>query len=51
MLIKKCIRLIKSVCVSDLGRSRELRFVFVDYNVELKGLPSYLYNKVIGCNG
>ncbi|XP_056464268.1 leucine-rich repeat-containing protein 28 [Gadus chalcogrammus] len=35
----------------DLGRSRELRFVFVDYNVELKGLPSYLYNKVIGCNG
>uniref|UniRef100_A0A667Z6S5 Leucine rich repeat containing 28 n=1 Tax=Myripristis murdjan TaxID=586833 RepID=A0A667Z6S5_9TELE len=35
----------------DLGRSRELQFVFVDNNVELKGLPSYLYNKVIGCNG
>lgn len=35
----------------DLGRSRELQFVFVDNNVELKGLPSFLYNKVIGCNG
>ncbi|XP_034733122.1 leucine-rich repeat-containing protein 28, partial [Etheostoma cragini] len=35
----------------DLGRSRELQFVFVDNNVELKGLPSYLYNKVIGCSG
>ncbi|KAJ7999372.1 hypothetical protein DPEC_G00193710 [Dallia pectoralis] len=35
----------------DLGRSRELQFVFVDNNVQLKGLPSYLYNKVIGCSG
>ncbi|XP_037102498.1 leucine-rich repeat-containing protein 28 isoform X1 [Syngnathus acus] len=35
----------------DLGGSRELQFVFVDYNVDLKGLPSYLYNKVIGCSG
>ncbi|XP_012993487.1 leucine-rich repeat-containing protein 28 isoform X2 [Esox lucius] len=35
----------------DLGRSRELQFVFVDNNVELRGLPSYLYNKVIGCSG
>ncbi|RVE74829.1 hypothetical protein OJAV_G00026250 [Oryzias javanicus] len=35
----------------DLGRSRELQFVFVDNNAELKGLPSYLYNKVIGCSG
>ncbi|KAM9460574.1 leucine-rich repeat-containing protein 28 isoform 1-T3 [Clarias gariepinus] len=35
----------------DLGRSMELQFVFVDKNVHLKGLPSYLYNKVIGCNG
>ncbi|XP_054626654.1 leucine-rich repeat-containing protein 28 [Dunckerocampus dactyliophorus] len=35
----------------DLGRSRELQFVFVDNNLELKGLPSYLYNKVIGCSG
>uniref|UniRef100_A0A3P9NSF2 Leucine rich repeat containing 28 n=1 Tax=Poecilia reticulata TaxID=8081 RepID=A0A3P9NSF2_POERE len=35
----------------DLGRSRELQFVFVDNNVDLKGLPSYLYNKVIGCSG
>lgn len=40
-----------SVCVSDLGRSRELQFVFVDNNMDLKGLPSYLYNKVIGCSG
>ncbi|XP_034039338.1 leucine-rich repeat-containing protein 28 isoform X2 [Thalassophryne amazonica] len=35
----------------DLGRSRELQFVFVDNNADLKGLPSYLYNKVIGCSG
>uniref|UniRef100_A0A3Q3WZ33 Disease resistance R13L4/SHOC-2-like LRR domain-containing protein n=1 Tax=Mola mola TaxID=94237 RepID=A0A3Q3WZ33_MOLML len=35
----------------DLGKSRELQFVFVDNNVDLKGLPSYLYNKVIGCSG
>ncbi|KAG9266988.1 leucine-rich repeat-containing protein 28 [Astyanax mexicanus] len=35
----------------DLGRSMELQFVFVDNNVHLKGLPSYLYNKVIGCSG
>ncbi|KAL4641910.1 leucine-rich repeat-containing protein 28 isoform X2 [Arapaima gigas] len=35
----------------DLGRSRELQFVFVDNNMHLKGLPSYLYNKVIGCSG
>lgn len=35
----------------DLGRSREMQFVFVDNNVDLKGLPSYLYNKVIGCSG
>uniref|UniRef100_A0A8C3AWM2 Leucine rich repeat containing 28 n=1 Tax=Cyclopterus lumpus TaxID=8103 RepID=A0A8C3AWM2_CYCLU len=35
----------------DMGRSRELQFVFVDNNVDLKGLPSYLYNKVIGCSG
>lgn len=35
----------------DLGRSRELQFVFVDHNVDLNGLPSYLYNKVIGCSG
>lgn len=35
----------------DLGRSRELQYVYVDNNVNLKGLPSYLYNKVIGCNG
>ncbi|TSL68187.1 Leucine-rich repeat-containing protein 28 [Bagarius yarrelli] len=35
----------------DLGRSMELQFVFVDNNVHLTGLPSYLYNKVIGCNG
>lgn len=39
------------VCLSDLGRSRELQFVFVDNNVDLRGLPSYLYNKVIGCSG
>uniref|UniRef100_H3D2Z3 Leucine rich repeat containing 28 n=1 Tax=Tetraodon nigroviridis TaxID=99883 RepID=H3D2Z3_TETNG len=35
----------------DLGRSRELQFVFVDNNVDLRALPSYLYNKVIGCSG
>ncbi|XP_058012304.1 leucine-rich repeat-containing protein 28 isoform X2 [Ahaetulla prasina] len=36
---------------ADLGRSRELQYVYVDNNAHLKGLPSYLYNKVIGCNG
>lgn len=35
----------------DLGRSTKLQFVFVDNNVHLTGLPSYLFNKVIGCNG
>ncbi|XP_061077135.1 leucine-rich repeat-containing protein 28-like isoform X2 [Conger conger] len=35
----------------DLGRSRALQFVFVDNNVHLKGLPSSLYSKVIGCSG
>ncbi|XP_051756593.1 leucine-rich repeat-containing protein 28 isoform X3 [Ctenopharyngodon idella] len=35
----------------DLGRSMELQFVFVDNNAQLKALPSYLYNKVIGCSG
>ncbi|XP_048337969.1 leucine-rich repeat-containing protein 28 isoform X3 [Sphaerodactylus townsendi] len=35
----------------DLGRSRELQYVYVDNNIYLKGLPSYLYNKVIGCSG
>ncbi|XP_044300928.1 leucine-rich repeat-containing protein 28 isoform X3 [Varanus komodoensis] len=35
----------------DLGRSRELQYVYMDNNVHLKGLPSYLYNKVIGCSG
>uniref|UniRef100_A0A8C6QGJ0 Leucine rich repeat containing 28 n=1 Tax=Nannospalax galili TaxID=1026970 RepID=A0A8C6QGJ0_NANGA len=35
----------------DLGRSRELQYVYVDNNMHLKGLPSYLYNKVIGCSG
>ncbi|XP_023507046.2 leucine-rich repeat-containing protein 28 isoform X2 [Equus asinus] len=35
----------------DLGRSRELQYVYVDNNIHLKGLPSYLYNKVVGCNG
>ncbi|XP_073424882.1 leucine-rich repeat-containing protein 28 isoform X2 [Dendrobates tinctorius] len=35
----------------DLGRSRELQYVYVDNNIQLKGLPSYLYNKVIGCSG
>nr|XP_040130331.1 leucine-rich repeat-containing protein 28 isoform X1 [Ictidomys tridecemlineatus]XP_040130332.1 leucine-rich repeat-containing protein 28 isoform X1 [Ictidomys tridecemlineatus] len=36
---------------TDLGRSRELQYVYVDNNIHLKGLPSYLYNKVIGCSG
>uniref|UniRef100_A0A3B3ST93 Leucine rich repeat containing 28 n=1 Tax=Paramormyrops kingsleyae TaxID=1676925 RepID=A0A3B3ST93_9TELE len=40
-----------ALSLSDLGRSRELQFVFVDNNIHLKGLPSYLYNKVIGCSG
>ncbi|KAM6180933.1 leucine-rich repeat-containing protein 28 [Erethizon dorsatum] len=35
----------------DLGRSRELEYVYVDNNIHLKGLPSYLYNKIVGCNG
>lgn len=35
----------------DLGRSPELQYVYVDNNTHLKGLPSYLYNKVIGCSG
>ncbi|TRY86722.1 hypothetical protein DNTS_031470, partial [Danionella cerebrum] len=35
----------------DLGRSMELQFVFVDSNAHLVALPSYLYNKVIGCSG
>ncbi|XP_060223298.1 leucine-rich repeat-containing protein 28 isoform X4 [Meriones unguiculatus] len=35
----------------DLGRSRELQYVYVDNNIQLKGLPSYLYNKVVGCSG
>ncbi|XP_078225051.1 leucine-rich repeat-containing protein 28-like isoform X1 [Callithrix jacchus] len=35
----------------DLGRSRELQYVYMDNNINLKGLPSYLYNKVIGCSG
>eukprot|EP00066_Takifugu_rubripes_P018594 XP_011607860.1 PREDICTED: leucine-rich repeat-containing protein 28 isoform X1 [Takifugu rubripes] len=35
----------------DLGRSQELQFIFVDSNVDLRALPSYLYNKVIGCSG
>lgn len=39
------------VFLADLGRSRELQYVFVDNNIHLKGLPSYLYNKVIGCSG
>lgn len=36
---------------ADLGRLGELKFVFVDSNEDLKCLPSYLYNKVIGCSG
>lgn len=39
------------VYISDLGRSQELQFVFVDSNADLIALPSYLYNKVIGCSG
>ncbi|CAJ0949329.1 unnamed protein product [Ranitomeya imitator] len=39
------------VVIVDLGRSRELQYVYVDNNIQLKGLPSYLYNKVIGCSG
>ncbi|KAG9340753.1 hypothetical protein JZ751_020345, partial [Albula glossodonta] len=35
----------------DLGRSQKLQFVFVDNNVHLKGIPSYLYSKVFGCSG
>ncbi|XP_006159559.2 leucine-rich repeat-containing protein 28 [Tupaia chinensis] len=35
----------------DLGRSRELQYVYVDNNAHLKGLPSHLYNKVVGCSG
>uniref|UniRef100_A0A2K5DKP8 Leucine rich repeat containing 28 n=1 Tax=Aotus nancymaae TaxID=37293 RepID=A0A2K5DKP8_AOTNA len=35
----------------DLGQSRELQYVYVDNNINLKGLLSYLYNKVIGCSG
>jgi len=39
------------IFLSDMGRSMELQFVFVDNNTHLKALPSYLYNKVIGCSG
>lgn len=59
-----CMRLLERACQEgdylfsvqfslnpDLGRSRELQYVYVDNNAHLKGLPSYLYNKVIGCNG
>ncbi|KAM6201930.1 leucine-rich repeat-containing protein 28 isoform 2-T2 [Rhynchocyon petersi] len=35
----------------DLGRSPELRYIYVDNNIHLRGLPSYLYNKVIGYSG
>ncbi|KAM9699317.1 leucine-rich repeat-containing protein 28-like [Dama dama] len=35
----------------DSGRSRELQYVCVDNNLHLKGLPSFLYNRVIGCSG
>ena len=35
----------------DLGRSRGLQYVHVDNNIHLKGLPPFLYNKVIGCSG
>ncbi|XP_006896157.1 PREDICTED: leucine-rich repeat-containing protein 28-like [Elephantulus edwardii] len=35
----------------DLGPSPELRYVYVENNIHLKGLPSYLYNKVIGYSG
>ncbi|XP_075860917.1 leucine-rich repeat-containing protein 28 isoform X2 [Microcebus murinus] len=46
-------RMMQSMLVvnEDLGRSRELQYVYVDNNIHLKGLPSYLYNKVIGCSG
>ncbi|XP_059808700.1 leucine-rich repeat-containing protein 28 isoform X2 [Hypanus sabinus] len=36
---------------SDLGRYPELQCVYVDNNIQLCGLPSYLYNKVIGHSG
>ncbi|XP_072134355.1 leucine-rich repeat-containing protein 28 isoform X2 [Mobula birostris] len=36
---------------SDLGRYPELQYVYVDNNIQLCGLPSYLYNKVIGHSG
>ncbi|XP_062922001.1 leucine-rich repeat-containing protein 28 [Mobula hypostoma] len=35
----------------DLGRYPELQYVYVDNNIQLCGLPSYLYNKVIGHSG
>ncbi|XP_059808697.1 leucine-rich repeat-containing protein 28 isoform X1 [Hypanus sabinus] len=35
----------------DLGRYPELQCVYVDNNIQLCGLPSYLYNKVIGHSG
>uniref|UniRef100_UPI00398F327C leucine-rich repeat-containing protein 28 isoform X1 n=1 Tax=Pristiophorus japonicus TaxID=55135 RepID=UPI00398F327C len=35
----------------DLGRYPELQYVYVDNNLQLYGLPSYLYNKVIGHSG
>ncbi|XP_048418748.1 leucine-rich repeat-containing protein 28 isoform X2 [Stegostoma tigrinum] len=35
----------------DLGRYPELQYVYVDNNFQLYGLPSYLYNKVIGHSG
>ncbi|XP_051896535.1 leucine-rich repeat-containing protein 28 isoform X2 [Pristis pectinata] len=35
----------------DLGRYPELQYVYVDNNIQLYGLPSYLYNKVIGHSG
>ncbi|KAK2106706.1 Leucine-rich repeat-containing protein 28 [Saguinus oedipus] len=35
----------------DLGQSRELQYVYVENNINLKGWPSYLNNKVIGCSG
>eukprot|EP00062_Callorhinchus_milii_P002342 gi/632938429/ref/XP_007904922.1/ PREDICTED: leucine-rich repeat-containing protein 28 [Callorhinchus milii] len=35
----------------DLGRSPELQYIYVDNNLQLYGLPSYLYNKVLGCSG
>ncbi|ERE79613.1 leucine-rich repeat-containing protein 28 [Cricetulus griseus] len=45
------LRAVLSTLCKDLGRSRELQYVYVDNNIHLKGLPSYLYNKVIGCSG